>query len=648
MKKEKVLIYILAGTFALLLTFCSPELPGTQAVAGSPWRNVYDSVAYVGMATCRSCHAGIHATFVHTGMGRSLGLATPQRSDASFGAHARVYDAKRDLYYYPFFRDSVMWVREFRLDARTGDTLHQRLEKIDYIIGSGHHTNSHLISQNGYLFQAPITYYTQQKRWDLAPGFSEFNERFGRLLSEECITCHNHYPQLAPGSLHKYTAMPTGIECERCHGPGQLHVKEKLAGIIVDTAAGPDYSIVNPRRLPRDLQMDLCQRCHLQGVAVLEEGKGFFDFRPGMRLNEVLNVYLPRFTNSHEKFIMASQADRLRQSACYQRSEMTCITCHNPHQSIREQGLAPSNRACQQCHQGKAGQPLCKAPAAELKAQDHNCVHCHMPPSGSTDIPHINITDHYISATNIRGRNTAKSTPTKEHPAFLGLQILTKDAASPLDLARAYMALYDRYNAEPYVLDSAAYYLAMIKDPGQLVYQTRVHHAFARANYAAVATLAANRQPAQESDAWTAYRIGESFLLLSQPEAALPWLQRATQLMPLHLDFQEKRASALIDLQRLDEAEKAYRDILSENEKRPVAWLNIGYLHALRARYDDALRAYERALALDPDYQQALINKAAIMLIQQNTAAARRLLQQVVRLNPQNVQATSILTQLGG
>ena len=112
-----------------------------------------------------------------------------------------------------------------------------------------------------------------------------------------------------------------------------VHVKEKLAGNIVDTTQFIDYSIVNPRDLPRDLQMDICQRCHLQGVAVLNEGKTFFDFKPGMALAEVMNVFLPRYTNSHERFIMASQADRLRLSECFKTGEMSCITCHNPHKS---------------------------------------------------------------------------------------------------------------------------------------------------------------------------------------------------------------------------------------------------------------------------------------------------------------------------
>ena len=134
--------------------------------------------------------------------------------------------------------------------------------------------------------------------------------------------------------------MPRGIECERCHGPGSLHVKEKLKGIKVDTSKYADYSITNPRHLPRDLQMDICQRCHLQGVAVLNEGKNFFDFRPGMQLSDVMQVFLPRFSNSHEKFIMASQADRLRLSPCYLKSEeLSCISCHNPHHSVKSKKI---------------------------------------------------------------------------------------------------------------------------------------------------------------------------------------------------------------------------------------------------------------------------------------------------------------------
>jgi len=258
----------------LLLVFCNPELSSEPV---SQFRNVRADVAYSGMQNCRSCHGDIYDTFIETGMGRSFDFASHEKSAASYGEHDLVYDAQNDLYYKPFFKDSSLYIKEYRLDGK--DTVHARTEEITYVIGSGQHTNSHLLNINGYIYQAPITFYTQENRWDLAPGYEKTNVRFARVIEEECLTCHNHYPTFIEGSINKVEQMPSGIACERCHGPGALHVKEKLAGKIIDTAYHTDYSIVNPRALSRDLQMDLCQRCHLQGIAVLQEGKSFFDFK---------------------------------------------------------------------------------------------------------------------------------------------------------------------------------------------------------------------------------------------------------------------------------------------------------------------------------------------------------------------------------
>ncbi len=637
---SKKLIYLTLGGFALVLTFCSRELPPAQPE--SPYRNLAEGVGYVGIETCRSCHADIHATFIHTGMGRSFGRARPERSDATFGDHALVYDEASDLYYFPYFRDSTLYVEEFRLEK--GDTTHRRTEKISYIIGSGHHTNSHIIDINGYIYQAPVTYYTQDGKWDMAPGFRGDNERFARLLTTECITCHNHYPQHVAGSLNKFADMPDGIECERCHGPGELHVREKLAGDIVDTARFVDYSIVNPRDLPRDRQMDLCQRCHLQGVAVLAPGKDFFDFKPGMALSDVMNVFLPRYTNSHEKFIMASQADRLRLSPCYQQSEMTCITCHNPHQSVQVADSKRYNNACRSCHGGKTAE--CAAPLALREAEANNCVHCHMPPSGSIDIPHVNITDHYISRENIRGIADEKPVVTEEEPAFLGLRILTKAEASPLEMAEGYIALFDKYVRSEIMLDSAEYYLDRAPQNSRQAWRVRLHYHFARGDFAGLLAAAGEAPPDECTDAWTAYRIGQAHYHHQAFEEARAFFEQAVSLAPYDLDFREKLGAAYVNLGLLAEAERELQFVLEENPKRQVALVNLGYVQVLRRRFREGEILYDRALALDPDYEQALLNKAAVRLFYGDRQAALHLLERVLEINPENPQARAAMRQL--
>ena len=79
------------------------------------------------------------------------------------------------------------------------------------------------------------------------------------------------YSRFCLGSENKYSA--SGIDCERCHGPGELHVQRMLNGELVDTSTHIDYSIVNPKKLSLEAQFQICMRCHLQGNTVLSEAK---------------------------------------------------------------------------------------------------------------------------------------------------------------------------------------------------------------------------------------------------------------------------------------------------------------------------------------------------------------------------------------
>ena len=549
---SRSIIYTIGLLAALLLVYCQQDI---QKASLPAYLNLQDSVQYVGMQTCRSCHAEVHESFIHTGMGLSFDWATPEKSSATYGEHALVYEENTDFYYRPFFRDSVLYIREFRLDGK--DTVHNRVEKISYIVGSGQHTNSHIVDVNGYVYQAPITYFTQEGRWDMAPGFRKDNLRFSRLLTTECITCHNHYPEFVPGSLNKYVNMPRGIECERCHGPGEIHVREKLAGKMVDTAQVIDRTIVNPKDLPRDLLMDLCQRCHLQGVAVLADEKTFFDFKPGMPLEEVVNVFLPRYTDSHEKFIMASQADRLRKSPCYLASEeMTCLTCHHPHRSVNETPRSQYNGACQSCH--TKSNHLCSISEAERLENNNDCAACHMRRSGSIDIPHVNITDHYIHKSTAQRPSIVSEEKKEAIARFLGLELLTKEQGTPLEMAKGYIALFDKYVSSKQMLDSAALHLQRVKLPFAERYATDIHFHFASQNYPALTRVAERIPEETELDAWTAYRIGEAYLQSNDFFKALKHFKRAVQLKPYDLDFQEKLGSTHLALQNLVPARETF------------------------------------------------------------------------------------------
>jgi hypothetical protein len=52
--------------------------------------------------------------------------------------------------------------------------------------------------------------------------------------------------RLSPDLKIRFEEVPLGINCEKCHGPGSIHMEEKQAGIIVDITKEIDFSIVNP------------------------------------------------------------------------------------------------------------------------------------------------------------------------------------------------------------------------------------------------------------------------------------------------------------------------------------------------------------------------------------------------------------------
>ncbi len=625
--------------------FCNtPAKEGSdEPHEASLWKNVYDTSAqYVGMQTCRTCHEPVYQTFIQTGMGQSFGLATKEKSAADFSpAHALVYDTALDYYYKPYWDRDTFYIMEFRLDGR--DTTHKRIQKVNYVVGSGQHTNSHIFNNNGYFFQAPITFYTQKHRWDLAPGFEKgASSRFQRLIQIECMSCHNGYPDFVNNSENKFVSVKTGIDCERCHGPGSLHVLDRQNNRPVDTSKTPDYTIVNPRRLSTELQNNVCQRCHLQGIAVLNDNKTFFDFRPGMKLAEVMNVFMPEYEGAQDKMIMASHVERMKKSQCYlQSGKMSCINCHDPHVSVKSTPRIKYLNACQSCHSG-GGQKQCTETMQARAAKNNDCVTCHMPHNGSIDIPHVAVTDHYI-----RKRPIADTT-VKKITAFFGLKCFNNDRPDAITTARGYMEFYERYAQSKGLLDSALLYLN--KQSG-IEASKKQNRDFIRAyyllhDYQKAIDYARALNPASVNDAWTAYRVGECYYQLEQPDSALGWYRRATEIWKYSMDFQNKYGTCLLALNRLSDALSVFNFVVAENPDHISANTNLGFIYMQQGNNAMAYGYMQRANHLDPDYEQNLINLAVWYHNNQQPDKARKSIEHLLKKHPGNERAKAMLQDL--
>lgn len=641
----------------LLLVWCSHPGSGPSRnleqdrEQGRLFRNISgDSVGYVGKEVCRSCHAEIYDSYMETGMGRSWGLA-PQHSKAEWnGPSTVIYDKHKDLHYRSFKNDAGLFIHEFRLGEK-GDTVYSRLEKVDMVVGSGQHTNSHIMIRNGQMCQMPMTFYTQEGRWDLPPGFENGNNaRFSRPIEAECINCHNAHPTQNFQGAHHYWSVPQGIDCERCHGPGELHVREKRSGRIIDTSQGPDYSIVNPKRLSHALQNDLCKRCHLQGNAVLKEGRSFTDYKPGMVLSDVFSVFLPRHQHHEDYFIMASHPDRLAQSPCLKKQPlaMRCISCHNPHRSVQKTAALQYNKECYTCHGGQAtAEGNCTAPVSQRKAKQNNCVACHMPKSGSSDIPHVRITDHKIQIPS--GNGGFQTLPPQG--TLLGLASLNEEKPEPLTMAKAWLQYVERFEGEKEGLDSAKAWLNKVPRGARNTawVEAMVHLCYLKQSPTELDFLmkdyAASMAP-PSTPAWTAYRIAELMSMRDRHAEASAYLSQAVRLMPLSSDFQLKMALNDFRLARRQSAIQRLETLLQQDPNYVSAYANLGYLYLMDGHPHKADLCYEKALRLDPDHPQTLLNAIGLQLHLRKPMEASRLIQRMLKRYPKDPRALALQNQL--
>lgn len=614
----RLLLLALGGCITLFFSFCqTQDTKGFVQNDSLYFWNLHDTVNYVGMQECKTCHYEIHQTFIHTGMGQSFDQASPEKSKAQFpimhlpSKEQRgkpIYDPKTGYYFQAFWRNDSLFIRQYEADDKQRSLVtFMREEYIPYIIGSGQHTNSHFWTDGSYVYQAPLTFYTQKGLWDLPPGYEHQNIGFNRKIDMECMSCHNAMPQVAKSAKNFFENVPLGIDCERCHGPGELHVNLKKQGILVDTSKYADRSIVNPKRLPYRLQVDICQRCHLQGNNVLKEGKHFDDFRPGMALKDVFEIYMPKYENE-DYFVMAGHADRFQKSACFIGSNkgnpdaynpalnFTCINCHNPHVSVKATNNERFNTTCVGCHQEESKRSAlqdCKLPKAK-QLHKAGCVGCHMPGSSAEDIPHVMVHDHKIQRPKAQ-KNDLESNKGK----LLGLYAVNNPKPEPKDEIRAYLSYFEKFDPNPLYLQKAE---ALLKQHPDAL-SSQIHKAYLDANFKEVIRLSASIK--EPSDAWTYYRIAKSYDQSQQLSAALKWYEKAQKMQHLDPDFVAEFANALIRDRKISRAKQLLEAQLKRLQKHELTWLNMGSVHFLEGNKSKAKQCYERVLQLNPRNKQA-------------------------------------------
>lgn len=355
-----------------------------------PYRNIHPDVHYVGSAACFDCHADIARSFSRHPMGRSL-TSTGGKSEGElpYGPEANNPFTVLGRRFQVERQGNRLWHRQTVTDD-LGRPVAELNQEVGWAIGSGHKGYSYITEREGYLLQTSISWFAHERRWDLSPGFGP-PVLAGRIVTASCLFCHANRLHQHPDEPDRFVPPlfdGHAIGCERCHGPGELHIQGDF-----------ENTIVNPERLTPSLRDAVCEQCHLEGEArVLRARRDLFDYRPGLPLNDFWAV-LVRSRRSGEDDKAVNHVEQMYQSKCFQRPvggvKLGCITCHDPHVYVGPPERATHYRTmCLKCHDEDKGQTPCSESISKRRPDD--CIACHMPRYSSSDIPHTASTDHRI------------------------------------------------------------------------------------------------------------------------------------------------------------------------------------------------------------------------------------------------------------
>jgi tetratricopeptide (TPR) repeat protein len=523
----------------------SLPLPPVQALATADTEDEEPSApdpGYLGPQACAACHPRRVAEFQTTPHLRACRRPQDGPMPPGFapgrGTHVPPVPGLR-------FEMTQTGGEFFQTTVRSTPAGEQRTTtRIDLVYGANKADEVFFTWRDDRLYELPVVWLHPFDRWGNTSLDRFGTGDFSRETTRRCLECHTTWFDHVPGTTNQYRRdhLILGVTCERCHGPGREHVAFHEAN-----PDAPAHAIVDPSRLSRERQLEVCTQCH--GNANKPRGPSF-RYKPG----EPLEAYFrtAQTTNPEDDHV-ANQVKYLRQSKCFQKSELTCTTCHNPHR-FEASAHAGGERACLKCHQPEACGERPRLPAA---VRD-NCVACHMPARVWMNVHFHTSEDQFVP-------------PIKRYEHRIGVHPTARDEV---------LLAWHRAQPDP----------ASRRETDRLT-QTLVAHWLGEAEkyrqaFRFLAAVGAVREALRVEDTpATRARLREVIGLQVQVDADL--------VLALHQ----------MDERRYPEAVAGFKKVLAVKPNHAVAHGKLGTLYALAGQADLAAEEWQAVARCDPDNQ---------------------------------------------
>src|SRR5687768_280387 len=389
-----VLFAIIAAVFILVKCM---DRSNEQKISTSP----EGPEEYTNTDKCASCHKEIYDSYLQTAHYLTAQPASEKYIKGSFHKEKNQYRYSPSILLSMEKRDSGF----YQVAYYKGEE--KKAMRFDIVISSGVMGQSFLTWRGNRLYQLPITYFTEADQWSNSPGFPSDKVLIDRPVTSRCLECHVTFAQGTSGSALEPVEFDRnkiiyGVDCQKCHGPAAKHVEYQTK----NPQEKIGKYIINPARLSRLQQMDVCALCHSGNI---QKTKPSFEYTAGKNLSDyfVIDTLDDFKVNPGNIDVHGNQVGLLKASKCFRKSTvMTCNTCHKTHKNERGQKELFSQR-CMSCHNIKTDN--FKTPTHDLIVGiDKNCIDCHMPSQPSKSI-----------AVFLEGAETPKASELRSH--FIGI-----------------------------------------------------------------------------------------------------------------------------------------------------------------------------------------------------------------------------------